>query len=407
MNANIFLTILTSVLLGFLSSCVSSPEKEFTYKFPLTKKAPVEALIEDGSISSGENLFRAYRLSGDEKLLERAQIVTKKILADQPDNLEAILLQAKIAETRHQFTETVTLAEKVYSRHPSSKEALYILATSNLALGRISDAAGFADKLAMMFPRTGVLSMRGLIYLSQGREAEGIYELKRAIALEDVGEEMDSSWARCILGRHLLKKGQDSVAEYLFSEGIRIDPTSSLCLDLMGQLSAVKEDYKNADLFFAKAFSVSRQLAHLRHQAEMNHFIGKSQLARDQWSQVEKLIMQEMDSGRTDHRLELIKVLIIRKSSGDLPRALELLRKELGLRKSAELFFLAAIAQKDSGNLKGAEAAILASLQSGVKDPAAHQFYATLLKEKKNQAKALVYEELAEVKSSVKRVRFL
>ncbi len=408
---------LTLILIFSFAGCVS-PSEKYQYKLPLMKKPPedfgqlkgLSGKISGDPISQmslADKLFADYKRNGNESSLTQSIELTEKVLIQIKDHVPSLILLAKMKEERHQFDEAIALAMKVYAVDRRQKDALSILITANLAQGKISEAVSYADKLAANFPRTGVLALRGLTYLSQGRDEEGVYELEHAIALEDLGEEKDSSWARCILGRHFLKKNKLKEAEYLFNEGSRIDPDSSLCLDLLGQLHARNENHEKADAYFAKAFSVSKQLAHLRHQAELNDAIGKKQLALDQWSQVERIITSEMDQGRMDHRAELAKVLIRRHLPGDTIKASKLLLEELTVRQNPQTYYLLALSERENKNLKLAMEALSASLKTGEKRSESYKLFASILKERKNEKKASLYEEMAEANGPTKGPEFL
>lgn len=406
---------LTPLLLITFLGCQSTQEK-YRYKLPLLKKVQEKLIQPNVKLAPGDlfsqmaladYFFADYKLNGNQLSLSKSQELSEQILIKNKNYMPALLILAKTNEDRHHFADAIAHAMNVYSKNPKHKEALSTLVTANLALGKIQEAVTFADQLAALYPRTGVLAMRGLAYLSQGREEEGVFELEHAIALEDLGEEKDSSWARCILGRHLMNKNMMKDAEFLFQEGVRIVKDSPFCLDMLGQLHAINGDFEKSSSSFEKAFSSSRQIAHLRHQAELNDFIGKKQLALDQWMQVEKLVTQEMDQGRMDHNMELAKVLIRRHLPGDGLKATKLIVEELRVRQNPQTYYLLALSEYGNKNLPGAIAAAIASLQTGEKKRETFELLMTLYREKKNEKKAMFYEALIKSGDSKKKPLFL
>ena len=397
--------------LGAFISCNNSTtdDNSYRYKLPVTQ-IPEEKSIPEGDSKNpqflnekAEYLFKLGKRDGDEEALKQAEALSRESLRLLPkDNVVAKLAVAQIVELRHHFSEAITLATEVIAESPNNKKAYLILTTSNLAMGKVSEASKAIDSLAKQFPRVGVLSLRGLVFISQGREEEGVFELEKSITLEDIGELSESTWARCILARHFMKRNRMKDAEILLSEALRISPESPLALDLMAQLLTFKNEPEKAVQNFDQAFSVSRQLAHLRHQAELNSQIGKKQLALDQWSQVEKLIRDEMGEDRLDHRIDLVKVLLMRKGPADAKESVGLILEELKIRQNAEIYYLLALAHQQLGNTEYALEAILAYHRIGVRTTEAYDLTSEIYAKLQNESRSKLYRNLSKSLSAEK-----
>ncbi|HXH32304.1 MAG TPA: tetratricopeptide repeat protein [Bacteriovoracaceae bacterium] len=416
MNTFFPATLLSSVVM--MSSCSRSApgdHQSYRYKLPVNI-ATQEVFAPSGDLNNhsyliekGEHEFKLARRTGDEEKLQQAEELAKKSLTLLPKgNQHAKLLLAQVIETRHQFAQAITLAEEALTETPGSRKAHLILITSHLALGNLEQASTYADQLIKDFPRVGTLSLRGLVLLSQGRDEEAVFDLKKSIEVEDLGETAESTWARCVLARHLLERDQDEDANFLLTEALRITPESPLALDLMAQILAQKGEYEKSHQFFDRAFATSRQLAHLRHQAELNDQTGKRTLALDQWGQVEKLIREELAEKRFDHRIDLAKVLLMRKAGGDLREAVSLILQELELRQNSETYYLLARGYFDLGFNQQALTSMLAFHRKGPRSGRAYLLTAEIYQKDGNKKRAEVYSNLARsLESDVNRINFL
>ena len=400
------------VFCWLVTGCTKPSLEQYRYKLSLTSQVHESAreikLLESQLTSDPQNptfkteLAEAYfneaKKTGQDEFLQQALKLTETSL----ENPSLKMIKARILENHHQFQSAVRISQEVLTKAPQSRTALKTLVTSHLALGNLSEASKFASVLVSAFPRTGTFSLRGLVHLSMGRSREGVFDLQRALEVEDLGEEQDSSWARCLLARYFLSQGQLREAHFLLDEALRITPQSAFAMDLKGQAYAIDKEFESAGNMFERAFSVSRQLVHLRHQAELNLQADKPQLASDLLSQVEKLIRQELSMNRNDHRLELVKVLLRRKTGKDVMEAQELLKQELLVRQSAEVFYLLAQAYADSEQWPLAQAEIENALRSGAKESRYYLLAASIYQNQRNEGRAQLYKDLAELSGLTK-----
>lgn len=286
---------------------------------------------------------------------------------------KALLLVAEHHELNHRFQEAIDIALYVLKSEDASRKALKVLATSSLAIGDKKTATDAAFKLSRVYPRTSSYSLLGLVYLSTGRESEGIFMLRQALKIEDVGELADSTWARCILARHYIRTNNTNEAKFLILEALRISPDDSLSLSLSAELKMQEGEFSVAKKQLEKAFLVSGQVSHLRQLAEFSFFEGKTSLSTDLWGEVEKIIREEILQGIHDHRLELVKVILRRQAPGDLDEALKIVNEELNLRASDEIYFLESTIYFHLQNYEKALVSITKALSSGAKEA---RFYA-------------------------------
>ena len=324
--------------------------------------------------------------------LEMAQ-KSLKILA--VNNTSAEMVLAHILENQHRFEEAVQSAEKILEHSPNALGPYSILITSHLAKGDLVKAQNFADILVQRSPRTGALALRGLVLISAGRVPEGVFDLEKSLVVEDIGEEADSTWARCILARHFLSRGRVGAADDLLKEALRITPNFPLALDIQAQLRARTGDFKSSEELFDQAFSQSRQIVYLRHAAELDQMTGRLELANDRWGQAEKLIRLDLDQGLYGHRLELAKILFRRAGVGDFKQALELCLAEQSVRQSADSHFMLASIYFALGETKPAAEFVLKALRTVAHESRVYALSSSIFQSMGLTERAYLYYKLA------------
>ncbi|NJR65085.1 MAG: hypothetical protein HC772_06820 [Leptolyngbyaceae cyanobacterium CRU_2_3] len=120
------------------------------------------------------------------------------------NNSEALMILARVAEARHDFAGALKLA----AQEPDHKDAIGIQVTSNLATGKLEAASRAADQLVDRLPSISSLTLRALVKVAQGKDAEALQNFQDAIDSEEAGELTSSARTRTLLGRFLLRAWQ-------------------------------------------------------------------------------------------------------------------------------------------------------------------------------------------------------
>src|SRR2546422_259809 len=126
-----------------------------------------------------------------------AEQTAQRSLASLPfQNHGSLIVLARVAEARHDFQQAIRLA-----RRADNTEALSIIITSNLAMGKIDEAARAVGTLIQGGAGLTSYTLRSLVELAQGKDEAALADLQRAIASEEPDEVASSVWARTLLGR--------------------------------------------------------------------------------------------------------------------------------------------------------------------------------------------------------------
>lgn len=351
---------------------------QYRYRFPPTARQQEDTLkaMEDrvrrtkqdplDLAALASQYIREARSTGEKMYYDKAELLAQQSLKKLSNPLALIVL-AKAAEARHQFAESIRLAKKAAEEKPNA-QALALLVTSHLAIGEEKEAVRYADRLIEISPGLSSYLLRALSLTAQGRDEESLENFKHALALEDIGESEESARARTLMARFLLKRGRTQESKALLVEALRIVPNYPLALDWLGECEARQRRFTEAEKHVLRAFSESKQVAYLTHYAKIKSQHGELQVAKEVWTQAEKQLRQDLNSGSFGHRLELAKLLLTRQNKEDLREAVLLTENEVKVRPNPESLGVFARSLLFLDRKKEARSAILAALRSGIRD---------------------------------------
>jgi tetratricopeptide (TPR) repeat protein len=337
--------------------------------------------------------YRRAQLTGDSAGYDRAEELAKASLAVLPFPNGVVIVQAKIANAKHNFREAIRIAHEMLSHKPSVG-ALTVLASAHLALGELDSATDAAEKAVALKPDSASYLMRALVLQASGRDAEASFDFARSCALEVQDANQESARARVLWGRFLLRRGELAGAAMLFTEALRIVPDFPLALANQAELALRRGDFKAARIGFERAFATSRQVRYLIDVARAQELAGDSAGADNARTQVEKIVRADLAEKAVGHKLDLVETLIDRGNPADITEAVTLGREELEHRPSADTRIQLARALYRSGARAEAMTQVHAALATGVRDARLYELAARLEDEPR---KSLYSREAAKV----------
>jgi len=321
------------------------------------------------------------------------------------NNNSAVLVVARVAQAKHDFTEAIRLSQQVLKLERGNQQAQAILVTSHLALGKLSAAKAEADALANQSPNQGNLSLQALVQVAQGRDKDAINTFKLAIAAEEPGETGSSAWTRTMLGQYYYKHGQLALAGELYREALRILPRYPLALLHLAELETRQGDYKaaesNYDQVNPRTKETSTIFDHvvLRGKARLKHLQGEEKASVDLLDKAEILLRQQTTAGQTNgafgHRRELARLLLERDRPQDAIEALSLMQSELAIRRDAQTLDTLAWALFRSGHIPEAKSTLDEALRLGTQDATIFYRAGTISEALSNHQQAETYFHLA------------
>ena len=314
-------------------------EQELTFHKNRIRQTPTDGLSQAALASTYLKLARA---TGDANWYLLAEQSAEQSLQKLPfNNQGAQLVKAKVAEARHDFDQAILLSNQVLVTQPYSEQAQSILITAHLGKGNLSKAQAVANTLVERVPTLSALTLRGLVRVAQGQDAEAIRDFEAALKAEEPQEAGSSAWTRTLMGRFYASRGDYQAARQLYQEALEILPRYPLALVHMAALDTRQGHYRSAQKLYSQVFTsqdypnVWDHVA-LQGMAEVANLQGNQADAQQFWQQAEEQFRQHQDLETFGHRRALAQLLLARGDAADLPEALELMEADLKVRQDAE-----------------------------------------------------------------------
>lgn len=323
--------------------------------------------------------LKMARATGEGGWFLLAEQAAQRSIADLPfDNQGALLVLARIAEARHDFATALRFAKQAGS---DNEDAIALLVTSNLAMGKVNEANAAAEALVNRIPNLGSLTLRALVRESQGRDAEVVQDYRQAMAAEEPGEVAGSARARSLLGRFYARRGQFVQAKALFLESLRLVPRYPLALIYLADLETRQGNYREAEGYYSKVSAYSGGVETVfdrivdRGMARVKEFEGDAIESRRLRDKAEAGLRQEQVSGSSGfgHRRDLASLLLEKGRSQDVTEALALMQEEVKIRRDAVTLDTLAWALSAAGEWQKADRVMAEIMRSGIRD--AGMFY--------------------------------
>lgn len=385
------------IVIGYTvwSSAAADRAVPFRYRYERPVKGTVTALLKDEIAFYQERIARnptggldlaalgmAYlkmaRATGDLTWFLLAEQAAGRSQANLPfHNSGAMLVLAKVSEARHDFDRAITLAQR------AGVEGLGVIATSELARGRLNDARRAAQALVERAPGLNSFTLRALVDLARGDDPAALADFQHALAAEEAGETASSAYLRTVWGRFYQQRGRLDLAHELYAEALRILPQYPLALAQLGELELRMGHTRAAEDAFTRVVTITAASPNLydhvvlRGLARVHELRGDHSGAQKFWDLAESRLRRDVTSGAFGHRRELAIVLLSRDPRGDVSEPLALLRQELQVRRDPDTLDAYAWALMRSGQWNAAAVAMRETLAGGIRD--ARLFYRAAL----------------------------
>ncbi len=345
--------------------------------------------------------LKMARATGDVNWYLLAEQTAKVSLTNLPfHNHSAILALARVAEAKHDFTNSISLAEKVLKEQPNNEDALSLLVTSNLAIGKVDLAAKAAEQLVKQIPTIGSLSLRALVNQAQGKDEATIEDFQQALEREEPGESGSSAWVRTIFGRFYFKRGNYQLAAQLYRESLQILPRYPQALVNLAELETRLGHYREAEKYYSQVFVSPAYPNIFDHIAfhglyRVKALQGDAAGAKEAWQKAEVLLRQHLDVNSFGHRRELARLLLETGESKYTAEALSLMEAEVKVRRDAETLDTFAWALTSANRWAEAQQVMTEALRWGIRDTGMFYRAGNIAVKLGNKQQAEVYFQLA------------
>lgn len=380
---------------------IAELQNEISFLRQRIKNAPNDGL-------DRANLAQAYlkmaRATGNAQWYLLAEQSAKRSYSNLPfNNSGAILALARVSEAKHDFSTSIRMSDRVLKENSQNEDALSILVTSNLAIGKLKEAELYADKLVAKIASLNTLSLRALVKTARGKDLQAIADFQAAIALEEAGETGNSAKVRTQLGRLYFQRGELSQARELYDRALAILPRYPFALISLAELETRQGNYQAAEDNYARVFISAAYPETFDHlawygRAQVKELQGDRATAKTYWQKAKSLLDRHSSLNEFGHRREAAKLLL---STGtDLPQALnealKLMEAELKVRRDAETLDTYAWALTRSQRWQEAQNILEEAFNLGTRNAAMFYRAGKIAEVLGNQSKAIAYFQKAQ-----------
>ncbi|KAB7725588.1 tetratricopeptide repeat protein [Rudanella paleaurantiibacter] len=287
------------------------------------------------------------------------------VLTIDPKNFEALVFQASVKMSQHQFSVAKEVAEKARQINPNNAYVYGILVDANVELGNYDEAVKMSDQMQVLKPSLESYSRASYLRELFGDYPGSIEAMKLAVQAGLPGSE-PHCWSKQTLGHLYETTGQLAKAEQQYAEILVLRPSYAFALSGQARIQKARKEYDKALVTLEKAAAIMPEFSFHEEMADIYALQGDKAKAANKYAEVAKMLEEDAQSGHTVD-LELCK---LHTKAGNLDEALSYGQKELNKRPQnidvnhalADIYFLKNDPKKAQEHMKIA-------LRTGSKDP--------------------------------------
>jgi tetratricopeptide (TPR) repeat protein len=244
--------------------------------YPLQERTGASALLPEwaSTKSSGEKLIRIVRetptdmkstlalaalyiqearITGNYTYYDAAAMkYIDDVLAQQPNDFNALILKAILQLSQHHFSEALETAGKAQTINPYNAFVYGIMVDGNVEMGNYTAAVENSDK--MMSIRPDIRSYSRVSYLREihGDYAGAIEAMKMAVEAGAYGDE-GTEWCRIQLARLYENTGELRTAEMHYTIALNERPGYGYAIAGLGHVAMARKNYDKAIHLYQQA----------------------------------------------------------------------------------------------------------------------------------------------------------
>lgn len=310
---------------------------------------------------------RRARETSDVAFYAKAEETLEQSFKIEPNNFEALKVQAWLLLGRHEFAKALEAATALNKRVPDDITVYGYLADANAELGNYDDAVKAAQWMLNLRPG----NIAGLTRAAYLRELHGdlpgaIDLMRMAYDATPFQEAEDRAWLLTQIGHLQLLSGNLTEAETYANGALGLFPDYHYALGTLAQVRLAQNRNDEAVALLEKRYQAAPHAENQFALAEALERAGHKAAAAKAFAEFEQKALRE--SNITDNaNHELIAYYVDYANQPD--KALEIARQELARRHDAFTLDAYAWSLAASGDYSQANAEMRKALAFGVKDP--------------------------------------
>lgn len=217
--------------------------------------------------------------------IPKAQILLNDAINIDPNNFDALITEASVQMTLHQFAKAKETASKALPFDPYNAFAYGVLVDANVELGFYQDAVKYCDKMISLRP-----DLRSYARASYLRELYGETDAScKAMILaanSGMNGQEDRAWTLYNLGNLYFNQGKIDTAEFIFNGILQERTDYPFALSGLAEIDCAKKNYSHAIELLAKASQLNPNHLFLQQLADIYLAMGQKPAENEMNNQI-------------------------------------------------------------------------------------------------------------------------
>jgi tetratricopeptide (TPR) repeat protein len=218
----------------------------------LTSCSPKPKKATPKDVELGQTYLQTARETADPSYYTKAEKLFDRALAAKPDDVDALVGQASLAMSRHQFDKARGIAQHALDLNPYSAAAMGILADAFVQLRDYASAVRVLDQMVSVKPNLSSYSRISYMRELKGDTKGAIKAMQMAIQAGAPNGE-NTAWCIVQLGNLYLNSAHLSEAESAYHAALRRFPEYIHAYAGLARVAAARNEFDHAVQYYQKA----------------------------------------------------------------------------------------------------------------------------------------------------------
>lgn len=334
--------------------------------------------------------------NGSSTSYDTAEKLAQSSLKLNQRNKVAHVVLIKVLIARHQFQEALLKIDEIFGAEISAESA-GLRSMVHLALGNYQRALVEINQLIKLKPDLGSATLKALALGHVGQDELAKHYFLRALQIEDLNEELQSTYTRGQLAQLLNKKGHYKQALALCDLALEISPKNPFIFFVKAESLIAQKDYHQARTLLQDAFIASKDPVYLLHMIFIAKILKKENDFKALSERALKIYETEVESNQYGHLADLASLYYV---MGDFEKSHTLLQRNRKIRMTLKAEIALA---KNLIQLKKPETAreiVEAQILIGATDVSLFYLMLDLLKGDHNENLRRIYQQKIKANNS-------